>query len=67
MKRKTLAVCAAALAVAVAITTAAACSRNSDDNTGPTLPGQPPLPRSRSSKPSGTPTISATRWSRAPT
>ncbi|MFF5037865.1 hypothetical protein [Nocardia salmonicida] len=42
MKRKTLAVCAAALAVAVAITTAAACSRNSDDSTGPTLPGQPP-------------------------
>ena len=40
MKRKTLAACAAALTVAAAITTAAACSRNSDHGTGPTLPGQ---------------------------
>jgi len=42
MKRKTLAVCAVALAVAVGITTAAACSRNSDSGTGPALPGQSP-------------------------
>lgn len=42
MKRRTLAACAAALAVAAALTTAAACSRNSDTGTGPTLPGQAP-------------------------
>ncbi|AYF78149.1 hypothetical protein D7D52_34840 [Nocardia yunnanensis] len=42
MKRKTLAACAAALAVAVGITTFAACSRNGGDGPGPTLPGQSP-------------------------
>lgn len=42
MTRKTLAACAAVLAVAVAITTVAACGSSDDNSTGPTLPGQPP-------------------------